>query len=76
MNRFVDSEFMKAVSREKRRNFSRAIMGSIDEDCMTRKPRDPVKRDLMRHLGLPERFREANYPSPGNTPPDLYEGDL
>jgi hypothetical protein len=70
------SELMKPDERLKRRILARSLLLAVEEDCMTRKPRDPAKRDLMRQLGLPERYQEVQYPSPGNTPPEIYEEEL
>jgi len=70
------TELMNSEERSKRHILSRAILLAVAEDCLTRKPRDPVKRSLMRQLGLPERYPEVQYPSPGNTPDDLSEDEI
>jgi hypothetical protein len=56
--------------------FSRALLLAVEEDCLTRKPRDPDKHTLMQQLGLPERYPEVQYPSPGNTPDDIDSEEL
>jgi hypothetical protein len=70
------SELMKPEKRSERGRFSTSLLTAMEPDCLTRKPRDPLKRDLMRQLGLPERYPEVQYPSPGNTPPDLDDEDI
>ena len=70
------SGIMAHEERLKRREFSKALMESVGEDCLTRKPRDPEKRKIMARLGLPDKFPEVQYPSPGNTPDDLYSEDI
>jgi hypothetical protein len=67
---------MKPWERSRRHLFSRSLLLAISEDYLTRKPRDPDKHNLMRQLGLPERYPEAQYPSPGNTPEDLESDEL
>lgn len=68
------SKLMAPEERSKRRMLARSLLLAVNEDCMTRKPRDPVKRDLMRQLGLPERFPEVQYPSPERTSEANEEG--
>ncbi|MCX6646697.1 MAG: hypothetical protein NTY09_10110 [bacterium] len=70
------TEFMTKEARENRGEFSQALMKGIASDCLTRKPRDPEKRKLVRQLGLPDRYVEVQHPSPGNTPEDLYDKDI
>ncbi len=70
------TELMSREARLERGAFSRSLIEAIEPDCLTRKPRDPLKRDLMRQLGLPERYPEVQYPSPGNTPDDLESEEL
>ncbi len=70
------SELMSAEKRAERLRFSTELIASMDRDCLTRKPRDPVKLKLMRRLGLPVRYAEVQYPSPGNTPDDLEDDDF
>ena len=70
------SELMKPSERSRRHLFSRSLLLAMEEDCLTRKPRDPEKHNLMLQLGLPERYPEVQYPSPGNTPRDLEDEDL
>ncbi len=62
---------METDTRRERRHFSRNLLNAVDSDCLTRKPRDPVKHEFMLQLGLPEKYPEVQYPSPGNTPEDL-----
>lgn len=69
------AKLMSHENRSKRGMFSQALIMAIGHECLTRKQRDPLKRDLMRQLGLPERYPEVRYPSPGNTPDDL-EDDI
>ena len=64
------------IERKNRAEFSVSLIEAMDMEFLTRKPRDEVKRELMKQLGLPERYTEVQYPSPGNTPSDLYERDL
>jgi len=64
-------EILADENRQKRAEFSQALLELLDDDCLTRKPRSATKRDLMLQLGLVEKFREVQYPSPGNTSPDL-----
>lgn len=64
-------ELMKPDRRSERGEFSRSLIDAVDVECLTRKLRDPDERQLMQTLGLPERYPEVNYPSPGNTPDDL-----
>jgi hypothetical protein len=70
------SELTKTREQSRRNMFSRALILAVEEDCLTRKPRDPEKLILIRQLGLPERYPEVQYPSPGNTPDDLENEDL
>lgn len=70
------TELMKPEKRSKRHIFSRALLLAVDEECLTRKPRDPEKHVLMKQLGLPERYPEVQYPSPGNTPDDLDDEEV
>jgi hypothetical protein len=70
------AELIKTEDRIQRRLFSRTILLAVTADCLTRKPRDPEKRNLMLQLGLPERYPEVQYPSPGNTPEDLDSEDI
>lgn len=65
------TELTDYEARRSRRLFSRSLILAVEEDCITRKPRDDVKRALMRQMGLPERYPEVQYPSPGNSPDDL-----
>ena len=67
------NEIMKPEKRSERGEFSGSLIKAVDAECLTRKPRDPDKRQLMQTLGLPERYSEVSYPSPGNTPDDLDE---
>lgn len=67
---------MSKEAREKRGRFSKTLIANMDPDCLTRKPRDPEKRELIYQLGLPDRYREVQYPSPGNTPDDLDDFDI
>ncbi len=64
-------KLMKPERRSERGEFSRSLIETVDVECLTRKLRDPAERQLMQTLGLPERYLEVNYPSPGNTPDDL-----
>ena len=70
------SDILEPRKRRKREKNSSAIMEAIESACLTRKQRDPVKRDLMRQLGLPERYPEVQYPSPGNTPNNLEDEEV
>jgi hypothetical protein len=70
------SELMADHERAKRGEFSRSLLMNVDLVCLTRKPRDPVKRRIMHRLGLPERYPEVQFPSPGNTPEDLYDEEI
>ena len=70
------TEIIKPEVRQRRREFSRGIMESVGPACLTRKPCDPEKRKLMIRLGLRDKFPEVQYPSPGNTPDDLYSEDI
>ena len=68
------TNWQRALSKKNRRNhaeFSHALLKLLDCDCLTRKPRSSTKRDLMKQIGLPEKFSEVQYPSPDNTPADL-----
>jgi hypothetical protein len=69
------TDILDPIIRKKREKFSAELLDAVGEECLTRKHRDPVKRELMRQLGLPERYIEVQYPSPGNTPEDI-ENDL
>jgi len=70
------SEILNSEQRKARKKFSRELLGAIGSDCLTRKPRDPEKRIIMRQLGLPERYPEVQYPSPGNTPENIEKEDI
>ena len=70
------TELMKPEELSRRQIFSRALLMAVGEECLTRKPRDPDKHNLMHQLGLPERYPEVQYPSPGNTPDDLENEEL
>jgi hypothetical protein len=65
------TELKDPEGQARRKLFSRSLLMAVAEDCLTRKPRDPDKLNLMHQLGLPERYPEVQYPSPGNTPEDL-----
>ncbi|HEX9743936.1 MAG TPA: hypothetical protein VGB30_00780 [bacterium] len=51
---------MADEDRFRRKTFARALLMAVDEDCLTRKPRDPSKETLMKQLGLPERYPEVD----------------
>jgi hypothetical protein len=70
------AELMSKEAREKRGEFSRALLKGIASDCLTRKPRDPDKKSLIHQLGLPDRYTEVQHPSPGNTPDDLDDDEI
>lgn len=53
---------MDEENRFRRKTFARSLLMAVDEDCLTRKPRDEYKRCLMHQLGLPERYPEVEKP--------------